>query len=232
MPETYEGKTEKLPRTDLPTSVDWRTKGAVNPVKDQGHCGSCWSFAATAAIESEHFLTSGELLSLSEQQLVDCDPKSDGCDGGFAAWAFEYVATASQELETEYPYTATTGATCNYEPSKGKVNVTTHYLVEPKSIDALKAAIAVQPVAVSVEADKPVFRNYESGVLDSAECGIATNHAIVAVGYGTDSTGRDYYIVRNSWSASWGDQGYIKIAAESGIGVCGIQKMPVYPKTD
>ena len=146
-------------------------------------------------------------------------------------WAFEYLETASQELQVDYSYTAVTGS-CQYDASKGKVNVTSHTLVEPNSVDALKAAIAVQPVAVSVEADKPVFRNYVSGVMNSAECGIATNHAIVAVGYGTDATGKDYYIVRNSWSASWGDQGYIKIGVESGIGICAIQKMPVYPKTD
>ena len=189
---------------DLPASVDWRTKGALNPVKDQGHCGSCWAFAATACIESHHFIHTGELLNLAEQQLVDCDPQSDGCDGGYAMWGFEYAHTHFQELQTSYPYTAQTGQ-CNYDQKLGKVKVKEHYLVQPQSIEALQVAILHGPVGVSVEADKPVFRNYESGVLDSEDCGIATNHAIVAVGYGTTAGGQVYYIVRNSWSASWGD---------------------------
>jgi cathepsin L len=172
----------------LPESIDWRTKGAVNPVKDQGHCGSCWAFAATAAIESHHFLYSGELLNLAEQQFVDCDPQSDGCDGGYAMWAFDYAHTHFQELQGDYPYTAQTG-TCNYNHDLGKVKVKEHYLVKPQSIEDLKVAIFHGPVGVSVEADKPVFRQYTSGVLDSDECGIATNHAIVAVGYGKTDDG-------------------------------------------
>lgn len=109
--------------------------------------------------------------------------------------------------------------------------MSTYANVKPQSVSQLKAAIAKGPVSVSVEADKTVFQHYKSGVLDSSACGTSTDHAITAVGYGSES-GKDYYIVRNSWGSSWGDHGYIKIAAKDGLGICGIQKAPAWPTTD
>jgi cathepsin L len=212
---------------NVPDSVDWRTKGAVNAVKDQGQCGSCWAFSAVCSMESAHFLKTGELLSLSEQQVVDCDSTSYGCNGGWEDHAFAYAEKHGLALESEYPYTARDG-TCKQKT--GGVEVSGYKDVTPDSIDALKSAIATQPTSVTIEADQYCFQLYHSGVLDDPSCGTNLDHAVVAVGYGHDaSNGKDYYIVRNSWGSSWGDQGYIKIAMESGAGICGIQEQSSFP---
>jgi hypothetical protein len=205
------------------TEVDWISKGAVNAVKDQGQCGSCWAFSATAAVEAAHFLKTGNLLSLAEQQLVDCDTSSMGCDGGLQKYAFRYLEKSAQELEGEYPYTAQDG-NCVYEKSEGKVDVTKYHSVLPMNKWSLKSAIQKTVVSVTVEADNKVFQFYQSGVLNSSECGHQLDHAIAAVGYGVDADSKlEYYHVRNSWGASWGDNGYIKIATKSlGAGICGI----------
>lgn len=216
----------------MAATVDWRTKGAVNKVQDQGQCGSCWAFSATAAMEGEHFIKSGTLLKLSESQVVDCDTKSDGCDGGLEIWAFNYLKTHGQELEVDYPYKARTRS-CNYVASKGKVHDISHSQVTPKSASQLKAAIAKQPVCVSVDAGTP-FMNYQSGILDSTKCGTNLDHAITAVGYGTES-GVGYFIVRNSWGTSWGEKGYIRMAdipAKKNSGVCGVLLDSNVPVTD
>ena len=142
-----------------------------------------------------------------------------------------YIKTHGQELETDYPYTARTG-TCKYSSTKGKVNVKSIANVGAKSVAQLKAAIATGPTSVTVEADRTVFQSYRSGILNSTACGTQLDHAITAIGYGTSSTGQDYYIVRNSWGASWGDQGYINIAAVDGVGMCGIQQVSVWPTTN
>jgi len=135
-----------------PKSVDWRTKGAVNAVQDQGQCGSCWAFSSTAAMEGAHFLKTGKLLKLSEQQFVDCDPKSDGCDGGLEVYAFKYAEKNAQELEKSYPYTGKTGRKCKAEKSEEIVKATTFAEVPKKKSAQLKAAIVEQPTCVSVDA--------------------------------------------------------------------------------
>lgn len=141
-----------------------------------------------------------------------------------------YLEKHGQELETDYPYTARDGS-CKASSSKGKVDVKSIASVTPRSVSQLKAAIAKGPTSVTVEADRSVFQMYTGGILDSTACGTSLDHAITAVGYGSDS-GKEYYIVRNSWGASWGDHGYIKIAAVDGVGICGIQQTSVWPTTD
>ena len=141
-----------------------------------------------------------------------------------------YLQKIGQELTSDYPYTARDG-TCKASASKGKVDVKTIATVTPKSVAQLKAAIATGPTSVTVEADTTVFQMYTGGVLNSTACGTNLDHAITAVGYGTEA-GQDYYLVRNSWGASWGDKGYIKIAAVPGMGICGIQQTSVWPTTD
>ena len=212
-------------------SKDWRTEGAVNAVKNQAQCGSCWAFSATCAAEGAHFIKTGELLSLSEQQLVSCSKIDLGCNGGLQSRAFFYLEHHLQELESDYPYTSGTGqsGSCKYDKTKGKVGIKTYTNVPANSVEQLKAAIDKQPVAVTIEADKTVFQQYTSGILDSELCGTNLDHAVAAVGYGTEN-GQDYYIVRNSWGTSWGDQGYIKIAAVEGKGICGIQMQSLYPE--
>jgi cathepsin L len=219
-----------LDESNLQDAIDWRSKGAVNAVKNQGQCGSCWAFSATSAVESHHFIQTGQLLNLSEQQVVDCDKSSYGCRGGWQSNAMTYLKTHGQELTSDYPYTARDG-TCQFTAAKGKVDVKSIASVTPKSVAQLKAAIAKGPVSVTVEADRTVFQSYRSGILNSTACGTSLDHAITAVGYGTEN-GVDYYIVRNSWGAGWGDQGYIKIAAVEGVGICGIQQVSVWPTTD
>ena len=141
-----------------------------------------------------------------------------------------YAEAHGQELEADYAYTARDG-TCKYASSKGKVNVKSIAQVGAKSVAQLKAAIAKGPTSVTVEADRAAFQQYTGGVLNTSACGTSLDHAITAVGYGT-SNGQDYYIVRNSWGASWGDHGYINIAAVEGIGICGIQQISVWPTTN
>jgi C1A family cysteine protease len=219
-----------LATEDTPVSVDWRSSGAVNAVKNQGQCGSCWAFSATASIEGAHFRSTGQLVRLSEQQLVDCDTKSQGCNGGLQEFGMEYLESNTQELEADYQYTAKDG-TCETDAAKGKVLVTQIHEVEAKSIDQLKAAIAQGPVSVTIEADQTVFQMYKNGIFDSVACGTELDHAVTAVGYGSED-GKDFYIVRNSWGATWGEQGYIRIAAVEGEGICGIQQVSLWASTN
>jgi KDEL-tailed cysteine endopeptidase len=201
--------------------VDWRTKGAVNPVQDQGMCGSCWAFSSIAAIEGAHFLATGNLLKLAEQQFVDCDDSCYGCQGGLEIYAFDYAEQHGLEFEKDYPYTAADGR-CKADSSKGQVKVTDHSAVTPRSVSQLKAAIAQQPTCVSVDAETD-FQTYSSGILNSKRCGTNLDHAVTAVGYGSED-GQEYFIVRNSWGADWGENGYIRISTDGdgGSGVCGI----------
>ena len=222
------------PETPLAAGVDWRTKGAVNPVKNQGQCGSCWSFSTTGSLEGAHFIKTGKLVSLSEQQFVDCDWGDNGCNGGLMDNAFKYAEKNAIALESEYPYTAKSHGAfgCKSKEHPGTVKVSSYTDVAHSSSTALKTALAQQPVSVAIEADKPVFHQYTGGVITGSSCGTQLDHGVLAVGYGTDATAGDYYIVKNSWTASWGEQGYVRIGIADGLGVCGIQSQPSWPTTD
>jgi xylem cysteine proteinase len=150
-----EDNVVELEESENASSVDWRKHGAVNPVQNQGQCGSCWAFSSTAAMEGAHFLSTGKLLKLSEEQFVQCDPQSDGCDGGLEMYAFEYAKKNAQELETDYPYTSGTGRTgsCKAKKAKELVEATSYAAVPKKSSAQLKAAITAQPTCVSVDAE-------------------------------------------------------------------------------
>jgi KDEL-tailed cysteine endopeptidase len=222
-----------LPLEGVPTSIDWRQKGAVNAVKNQGQCGSCWAFSSVAAIEGHHQIATGQLLSLSEQQLVDCAGgiyRNQGCNGGDMSAAFRYAEKTGLELESVYPYKGVDG-TCQVQSTKELVKVTTYATVTPKSSSQLKAAIAQGPVSVAIEADTMTFQYYSGGVLNSSKCGTNLDHGVVAVGYGSEN-GQEYYIIRNSWGASWGEQGYVRLAITDGAGICGVQMEPVWPTTN
>jgi cathepsin L len=218
---------ETLDTSNLADTVDWRTKGAVTPVKNQGQCGSCWSFSATGSIEGAMFQKTGTLQSFSEQQLVDCSSSygNQGCNGGLMDSAFKYVETAPLELESEYAYTARDGS-CSYVSSKGVGKVAGFKDVSRGSPSALKAAIAIRPVSVAIEADQMAFQGYTSGVITSG-CGQQLDHGVLAVGYGT-LNGEEFFLVKNSWGASWGDSGYVRIGA-SASNVCGILSSASYP---
>jgi len=218
--------------TAIPDSVDWRTKGAVNAVQDQGQCGSCWAFSAVGAMESRWEIKSGKLEKLSEQQLVDCAGGTygnEGCNGGYETSGIQYATDKGMMTEADYPYLGY-DSTCAYVKAKtiawtlaGFDNVATN------NAQALKTAIADGPTTVAIEADTFVFQFYSGGILNSKACGTNLDHAVVAVGYGADASGKPYYIVRNSWGASWGLSGYVNIAIVDGAGICGIQMEPAYP---
>ncbi len=221
------------------SSVNWVEAGAVTPVKDQGQCGSCWAFSTTGSLEGAHFVATGDLLSFSEQQLVDCAGLAYGnlgCNGGLQENAYNYYeAGFKAELESVYPYTSGTTmrkSDCAYnESSTTAVTVSDYTAVQPDSVSDMKAALNNQPLAVSIEADKLCFQFYTSGVMDNTACGTSLDHAVLAVGYGTEN-GQEYWLVKNSWNTTWGDQGYIKLAIVDGEGICGVQMEPLAPKTN
>ena len=210
-------------------SVNWVTAGAVTPVKNQGSCGSCWSFSSTGAMEGAWFIKSGNLLSLSEQELVDCDHLgSNGCNGGSMEGAFQWYKSNKTELESDYGYTARNG-TCKETSYTGQFNSTGYKTVTANSSSALMASIQTGPTSVAIEADKSAFQMYTGGILNSTACGTSLDHGVLAVGYGTEN-GQAYYLVKNSWGSSWGDNGYVKIANNGdGAGICGIQMAAVRP---
>jgi len=212
----------------LADTVDWTTQGAVTKVKDQGQCGSCWAFSTTGGLEGAWQISSGSLKSMSEQQFVDCDKNgSDGCNGGDMATAFQWGETQNIATEDSYPYTATDG-TCRTSfttaiPSGG----ITGYKNVDQSTDALKSAINVGPVSVAIEADQIAFQLYSGGILENTgglfgSCGTNLDHGVLAVGYGSN-----YFKVKNSWGASWGENGYLQISTDGNT--CGIHSDAVYP---
>lgn len=213
--------------SSLPASVDWTTKGVVTPIKNQGQCGSCWAFSATGSIEGAHAIKTGNLISLSEQELVDCAGAygNQGCAGGLMDDAFQYVVAKGLCKETDYPYTGKNG-NCKASSCTAAVTISGFKDVPPNDESALQAAAANQPISVAIEADQSVFQFYKSGVITSAGCGTALDHGVLVVGYGTES-GTDYWKVKNSWGASWGMSGYVLI--KRGSDECGIAKQPSYP---
>ena len=212
----------------LPTSVDWSTKGAVTGVKDQGNCGSCWSFSATGALEGAYQIKYGTLVSFSEQNLVSCDTIDSACNGGLMDNAFSWTKTIGGLCtESGYPYTSgTTGqkGTCTTTCTKNTGVAPKSFTDVAKNSDsALMTAIAQQPVAVAIQANQPAFQSYKSGVL-TGTCGSNLDHGVLAVGYGTWTDGTDYYKVKNSWGTTWGMSGYILIQRGNPqrCGECGI----------
>ena len=227
--------------TSLPKSIDWVELGAVTSVKDQGQCGSCWSFSTTGALEGAYYLANGELISFSEQQLVDCDNwknggRDHGCNGGLMDNAFNWIGkNAGLCTETGYPYvsgTTKTAGDCTTSCSKVSGSSIASFVdVEPSSDDAMMTAVAKQPVSVAIEADQKDFQFYKSGVFTSA-CGTTLDHGVLVVGYGT-MDGQDYYKVKNSWASTWGSDGYIYLGRGSsynnGDGQCGVLLEASYP---
>jgi C1A family cysteine protease len=215
-----------------PVSIDWRTKGAVTSVKDQGQCGSCWTFSSTGAIEGAWAVSKGKLVDLSEQQLVDCATGfaygSHGCSGGQMEGAFKYVIEHGQCALSAYPYTAKDG-TCN--SCTPVVYISSCFDVKPNDQISLKGAVAQQPVAIAIEADTRYFQSYSSGVLTSTSCGTNLDHGVLIAGYGEEN-GQKYWLVKNSWGTTWGENGYVKIArseSTNDAGICGIAMDPSFP---
>jgi C1A family cysteine protease len=226
------GLAVSAPAVELPSSVDWTTKGAVTPVKNQGQCGSCWAFSTTGSVEGVNAINGKGLKSLSEQQLVDCSGSygNEGCNGGLMDDAFQYIAANGGLCsESSYPYTAADG-TCKTSCTK-VTTISSYQDVTPDNDSAFATAVAQQPVSIAIEADQSSFQFYSGGILTAA-CGTSLDHGVLCVGYGTDS-GVEYFKVKNSWGASWGEAGYVRLARgakyNGGEGQCGIYHMPSYP---
>jgi C1A family cysteine protease len=207
----------------LPRSIDWREKGAVTPVKDQGKCGSCWSFSSTGSMEGAWKLKTGQLISFSEQQLMDCSIRygNSGCNGGLMDNGFEYAIENGMCAENEKPYLA-------HSEVCGNCNKVAHFshCIDVTSMNELhlKEAVSRGPVSVAIEADTLVFQLYSGGVIDNVKCGTNLDHGVLVVGYGEED-GKQYWIVKNSWGPHWGDNGYVKIARSDNTntpGMCGI----------
>jgi len=223
----------------LPTTVDWVTKGAVTGVKNQGQCGSCWSFSTTGSVEGQHFIKNQKspagmkpLVGLSEQNLMDCSTSygNQGCDGGLMDDAFQYIiANSGIELESDYPYTAQDGYSCLYKSKDRGACIQSYQDVPSGDEAALHTAIAnIGPVSVAIDASQSSFQFYSGGVYYDPNCSSTQlDHGVLAVGYGTDN-GKAYYLVKNSWGSSWGLSGYIKMAANRN-NACGIATAASYP---
>ncbi|XP_073289845.1 vanillin synthase-like [Primulina huaijiensis] len=221
----------KLTNTILPESKDWRENGIVSPVKNQGHCGSCWTFSTTGALEAAYSQAFGKGISLSEQQLVDCAGQFNnfGCNGGLPSQAFEYIKyNGGLDTEDSYPYTGVDGS-CKYSSENAVVKVVDSVNITLGAEDELKDAVAfARPVSVAFEVVNG-FRAYNGGVYTSTSCGNSptdVNHAVLAVGYGVED-GIPYWLIKNSWGADWGDKGYFKM--EMGKNMCGVATCASYP---
>ncbi|CAG9861080.1 unnamed protein product [Phyllotreta striolata] len=195
---------------ELPTEVDWRKKGAVTEVKNQSKCGACWSFSTTGTVEGAYFIKTGKLVSLSEQNLVDCDKNNYGCGGGYMTTALKYIEKNGIMADKDYPYEAKDDK-CRFNKSNIAVKITSFIRIASGDEQDLQEKVElVGPVSIAIEANKN-FQFYTSGIFDDISCqsGIQSlGHAVLAVGYGSEK-GKDYWIVKNSWATDWGMDGYI-----------------------
>lgn len=218
---TSECSTYKSSGKKLPNSVDWRNKNVVTPVKDQGQCGSCWAFACTETAESVYALQHGNLPTLSPQELVDCVKTNYGCQGGMIDNTLSFIIQNGLNEEKDYPYQARDG-TCRGNPTPYKLQKC--FDIPEGNELLLKDAVAQAPVVACIEADQRSFQFYRSGILKKSNCGTNLDHAIQVVGYGEEN-GLKYWLIRNSWGRTWGDNGFVKLERQDSAntdGTCGV----------
>ena len=219
---------EYLEESGLPSSVDWRISGIVTPVKNQQQCGSCWAFSAVGSMEGQHAKKTGNLMSLSESQIVDCDKNDSGCEGGWMDNAFEYAIENGMETEGEYPYQPVDGP-CNFTKSKVRASFSNYTDVLGGEAGLKKAVAEVGPVSVAIDASMSDFQVYKEGVYYNPDCSTTMlDHGVLVVGYNSTDNGTDYWVVKNSWGEGWGNNGYIWMARNRNNS-CGIATKPSYP---
>ena len=217
--------------TDLnKDSLDWRDLNKVSSVKNQGSCGSCWAFSSVGSVESAWAIKYNTLYNLSEQELIDCSSKNHGCEGGSMDLAFEYIMNNGLCTNISYPYVSTDGI-CN-NTCKPIVSIHNYSDIKPNSEKMLMRAVQHQPVSVGIQANKRSFQMYKSGIYSDPDCGFELDHGVLLVGYGYDEEyDMEYWIIKNSWSESWGEDGYIRIQRNinDSRGLCGIAMNPSIP---
>jgi len=218
-------------KNDVPDALDWRESGIVNAVKNQGQCGSCWAFSSIQCIEGIYAKNKGQLYSLSEQNLVDCDKTCAGCNGGLMDNAYKHVI-ANQggffNLEADYPYTGKDGQ-CKFDASKGYAQIKADYQVTADENSLKVASAEIGPIAIAIDASHISFQLYSKGIYNPLICSSKNlDHAVGLVGYGTEGS-KDFWIVRNSWGPSWGEKGYIRMIRNKN-NKCGVATMAFYPE--
>ncbi|XP_073995758.1 procathepsin L-like [Rhodnius prolixus] len=216
----------------VPTSTDWRSKRAVTAVKDQGHCGSCWAFSAVGALESQMFIRTGQLVSLSEQNLIDCssDYGNKGCSGGFMEAAYQYIIdNGGINTEKSYKYEARDGK-CRYKKLKDEANMRDYIAIhEGNETQLMEAVATVGPIAAAMHASLTSFQFYSEGVYYDPNCNSRRlDHGVLVIGYGTTEDGIDYWLVKNSYGQEWGENGYFKLIRNKN-NHCGIASAASFP---
>ena len=217
--------------TDLnEESVDWRDKNKVSSVKNQGHCGSCWAFSSVGAVESAWAIKHNVLYNLSEQELIDCSSENQGCEGGSMVKSFQYIMNNGLCSNESYPYIGQDNQ-CN-NSCKSLVEISNYSGITPNKETILKYAVQRKPVSVAIQANKRSFQMYKSGIYSDPDCGFQLDHGVLLIGYGYDKIyDMEYWIIKNSWSDSWGENGYIRIQRniDDPRGLCGIAMDPSVP---
>lgn len=202
--------------------INWLERGAVTEVLTDNHCGACWASSSVAAIEGANFIANHNLISLSSQQLIDCDLHNFGCDGGFMSNAFEYVAEHALMTKHDYPYVGQTEGACHENPEIAVVSVSSYINVIPNNVEQLKIAVSQGPVTAAVAASDDAFLYYSGGIIQEGTCSDMLDYAVTIVGYDKANDGQEYWLVKNSMGTSWGEYGFAKVAIKDGVGVCGI----------